>query len=222
MTAAIELVYFADPMCSWCYGFSPVIAALAERLRGRLPLRLVMGGLRPGTREALAPAEKDVLGKAWLRVAAATGQAFDLGVLRGQDFCYDTEPACRAVVAVRRTRPQLALCFMARLQRAFYAENRDITCDGTIAAVAAEAGLARQEFSDAFEAAATRNETFRDFLSAQELGIRGFPTLIAGGEATGYILVSSGYRPLTDLLAPLEHWLAAGAPVSTPSGGDGK
>jgi hypothetical protein len=24
-----QLVYFADPMCSWCYGFSPVIAAIA-------------------------------------------------------------------------------------------------------------------------------------------------------------------------------------------------
>jgi putative protein-disulfide isomerase len=25
-----HLVYFADPMCSWCYGFSPVIAALEQ------------------------------------------------------------------------------------------------------------------------------------------------------------------------------------------------
>ena len=33
-----NLVYFADPMCSWCYGFSPVITALAERFEDRLPL----------------------------------------------------------------------------------------------------------------------------------------------------------------------------------------
>ena len=31
-----QFVYFADPMCSWCYGFAPVIAALAERFEGRL------------------------------------------------------------------------------------------------------------------------------------------------------------------------------------------
>jgi putative protein-disulfide isomerase len=33
-----RFVYFADPVCSWCYGFSPVIAALAERFEGRLGL----------------------------------------------------------------------------------------------------------------------------------------------------------------------------------------
>ena len=39
-----RLVYFADPMCSWCYGFSPVITAIAERFEDRMPLQLVMGG----------------------------------------------------------------------------------------------------------------------------------------------------------------------------------
>ena len=42
----LRFVYFADPMCSWCYGFSPVITALAERFEGRLGLQVVMGGLR--------------------------------------------------------------------------------------------------------------------------------------------------------------------------------
>jgi putative protein-disulfide isomerase len=59
-----------------------------------------------------------------------------------------------------------------------------------------------------------QNETFRDFLTAQELGIRGFPTLIAGSEDKGYALVTNGYRPLEDLAGPLERWLAAGAPVT--------
>ena len=59
-----------------------------------------------------------------------------------------------------------------------------------------------------------RNETFRDFLAAQELGIGGFPTLIAGSDAKGYALVTNGYRPLEDLLQPLERWWAAGAPVT--------
>ena len=42
----------------------------------------------------------------------------------------------------------------------------------------------------------------------------GFPTLIAGSEEKGYALVTNGYRPLDDLLEPLERWWAAGAPVT--------
>ena len=67
---------------------------------------------------------------------------------------------------------------------------------------------------DAFLGADARNETFRDFLAAQELGIQGFPTLIAGSEEKGYALVTNGYRPLEDVLEPLERWWAAGAPVT--------
>nr|MBA3324286.1 DsbA family protein [Paracoccaceae bacterium] len=44
-----HLLYVADPMCSWCWGFAPVIADIRAAFRDRLPLHLVMGGLRPGT-----------------------------------------------------------------------------------------------------------------------------------------------------------------------------
>ena len=209
-----RLVYFADPMCSWCYGFSPVIAAIAERFEDRMPLQLVMGGLRAGNTVAMRPEDKDTIRDAWTRVGAATGQPFDFSFLDREGFVYDTEPACRAVVTARRLLPRLALPFMARISQAFYAEGRDTTSAEEIAAVADEAGFDRGEFTAAFLSADTRNETFRDFLTAQELGIRGFPTLIAGSEDKGYALVTNGYRPLEDLLDPLERWWAAGAPVT--------
>ena len=210
----LRLVYFADPMCSWCYGFSPVIAALAERFENRLDLHLVMGGLRAGNTQAMRAEDKDYVRSAWTRVGEATGQPFDLSFFDRESFTYDTEPACRAVVTARTLLPKLALPFMVRLQQAFYAENRDVTAAGEIAAVAEEAGFERAQFAQAFAAPETQNETFRDFLTAQELGIRGFPTLIAGSEAKGYALLTNGYRPLDDLADPLERWLAAGAPVT--------
>jgi putative protein-disulfide isomerase len=210
----MEMIYIADPMCSWCYGFQPVISALAERFETSLPFRLMLGGLRAGNQEPMGAADKAYVRQAWTRVGAATGQPFDLSFFAREHFSYDTEPACRAVVSVRRLQPTLALPFMGRIQQAFYAENRDMTAADELAGVAEEAGLAKEAFADEFAAPATRNETFRDFLTAQELGIRGFPTLIAGSRAKGYALVTNGYRPLEDLLEPLERWLAAGAPVS--------
>jgi putative protein-disulfide isomerase len=209
-----RFVYFADPMCSWCYGFSPVIAELAERFEGRLGLHVVMGGLRAGNTAPMRDEDKAYMRDAWTRVGAASGQPFDFSFLDREAFVYDTEPACRAVVTARRLLPRLALPFMSRIAQAFYAENRDMTSAEEIATVAEEAGFDREQFGDTFRAADTRNETFRDFLAAQELGIRGFPTLIAGSEEKGYALVTNGYRPLEDVLDPLERWWAAGAPVT--------
>jgi putative protein-disulfide isomerase len=210
----LRFVYFADPMCSWCYGFSPVITELAQRFEGRLGLQVVTGGLRAGHTAPMRDEDKAYIRDAWTKVAAASGQAFDYSFLARDSFVYDTEPACRAVVTARRLLPRLALPFMGRVAQAFYAENRDMTATGEIAEVADEAGFDPEEFGETFFAADTRNETFRDFLAAQELGISGFPTLLAGSEEKGYALVTNGYRPLEDLLDPLERWWASGAPVT--------
>jgi putative protein-disulfide isomerase len=201
-------------MCSWCYGFAPVVAALAEKFEDRLPLDVVMGGLRAGNTEPMHERDKATIREHWTRVGAATGQPFDLAFFDRAGFVYDTEPACRAVVTARRLMPRMALPFMARIQQAFYAENRDMTAAQEIADVAEEAGFDRAGFGAAFAGAEARNETFRDFLTAQSLGIHGFPTLIAGSEEKGYALLTNGYRPYEDLAEPMERWLAAGAPVT--------
>ncbi|HAF94352.1 MAG TPA: disulfide bond formation protein DsbA, partial [Pseudomonas sp.] len=42
-----RLIYVMDPMCSWCWGFAPVMQALAEQAANRgVGLHLVVGGLR--------------------------------------------------------------------------------------------------------------------------------------------------------------------------------
>jgi putative protein-disulfide isomerase len=147
--AQTRLVYFADPMCSWCYGFSPVIAALADRFEDRLPLDVVMGGLRAGNTEPMRGKDKEFIRSAWMRVGAATGQPFDMAFFDREGFVYDTEPACRAVVTARRLMPRMALPFMARIQQAFYAENRDMTAADEIAGVAEEAGFDHPRLPDA-------------------------------------------------------------------------
>ena len=142
-----RLIYFADPMCSWCYGFSPVIATLAERFEGRMTLDVVVGGLQAGHTSALRAEDRTYLRDTWSRVGAASGQPFDFSFLDREVFVYDTEPACRAVVAVRRMMPRLALSFMGRISQAFYAENRDMTSTEEIVAIAQDAGFGPDEFT---------------------------------------------------------------------------
>lgn len=203
-----HFVYFADPMCSWCYGFSPVITALAAQFAGRLPVQLVMGGLRAGNTQAMRPQDKDYIRGAWTRVGEASGQPFDFAFFERDTFVYDTEPACRAVVTMRRLAPDKALSFMGAIQRAFYGNNRDITQTEVLASIAAEAaGIDAASFTAEFMAPETRNETFRDFLVAQQAGVQGFPCLVAGNERDGFAQVTNGFRPIDGLPEAIELWL---------------
>ncbi|MFN3744852.1 MAG: DsbA family protein [Hyphomicrobiaceae bacterium] len=209
----LHFIYFADPMCSWCYGFAPVIRALAQQFEGRLPVRLVMGGLRAGNTKAMTEKDREYIRGAWTRVGEASGQPFDFSFFDREHFVYDTEPACRAVVTMRRLAPEKALAFKARVSRAFYGENRDTTDVKVLAALAPEFDIDAERFELEMLSADVRNETFRDFLTSQQAGVQGFPLLAAGSEAGGYALVTNGFRPLDGLPEAIESWLAAGAPV---------
>lgn len=213
-SAQREFLYFADPMCSWCYGFGPVVGALAKRFEGRLPVRVVMGGLRAGNTQPMRDKDRDYIRDAWKRVGEASGQPFDLGFFDRENFVYDTEPACRAVVTARHLAQDQALAMIAAVSRAFYAENRDVTQDDVLADVAAEQGFDREAFLALLTSAEARNSTFRDFMTAKEAGVEGFPLLAAGNGETGYALITHGFRPLDGLPEAIEGWLAQGAPVT--------
>lgn len=203
-----HLIYFADPMCSWCWGFSPVIEAISARFGASLPIRLVMGGLRPWTKEPMTAAGGRGIREHWEHVHEASGQKFDYAFFERGGFVYDTEPASRAVVVLRRRGMETGLAALRQLHRAFYAENRDVTDPGTLADLAAELGMDRADFLNEFTSEAAIAETRGDFAIAQAAGIRGFPTLIAGeGADNRYALVTNGFQRAESILPALEQWL---------------
>lgn len=205
-----HLLYVADPMCSWCYGFAPVIAEIADHFGDRLPVQLMMGGLRAGNTKPMTAADQSTIAGHWKKVEQATGQPFDYDSFKTREgWIYDTEPACRAVVTMRLLNPKYALAYKARLQRAFYAEGRDTAKESVLADVAAETGVDREMFFAEMISDEAKLMTGRDIASAQNAGIRGFPTLLAGDGMGKYLLVTNGYRPLDGLTDALEKWLDA-------------
>ena len=186
-----QLLYFADPMCSWCYGFGPVMSAFT-RSHPELKLTLVMGGLRPYTEAPMLSAQKNQIRQHWQHVAEASGQPFNDALLMRTGFIYDTEPASRAVVTARWMQHADLLTFLEALSAAFYRDARDITNANILADVAAENGLDRPAFLSALESDEMRNAVKKDFSISQSLGVQGFPTLCAG-RGDQLHMINNGY-----------------------------
>ncbi len=203
-----HLIYFADPMCSWCWGFVPVMAQIRKVWGDDLPIRLVMGGLRPGTDKPVTEAAKASMREHWGHVTEASGQPFDYGFFDREAFVYDTDPAARAVVLARRYDENLALAYLVRIQGAFYAQNRDVTDFDVLADLAAELGFLRDPFREAVAAEDVKHETWRDYATSQRAGVTGFPTLIAGpGQDGTYVALSRGWNAPETVLPMIERWL---------------
>ena len=207
-----RLIYVMDPMCCWCWGFAPVVGALAEQAAAAdVPLQLVVGGLR-SERSVMADADRARLLDYWRAVQESTGQDFDLQGGLPEGLVYDTEPACRALVTARALAPAAVPRLLELIQRTFYVQGRDVTQACVLAELAEQAGIDRQAFATAFDSLEQRQATRQDFAWAQGLGIAGFPTLLA--ECDGQLaLLTNGYQPLDRLAPLLARWLEHGARV---------
>jgi len=208
MTA--RLLYVMDPMCSWCWGFAPVAAALiAQARQAGVETRLVVGGLRTGSSALDASTRRYIL-EHWQAVNEATGQPFQIDGAMPDGFVYDTEPACRALVTARSLDADKAWDLLALIQQAFYQRAEDVTLAPTLVALAEQAGFDRAAFAAAFTSAEQRSATAADFTWVQDLGIAGFPTLLA--ERNGQLaLLTNGYQPLESLESLLGRWLERAA-----------
>ena len=187
-----ELVYVADPMCSWCWGFAPVIEKLDDSFD--IEVRTIIGGLRPGERAEPIERIRSLLEHHWQQVASASGQPFDLRGIERSDWMYDTLVPDTAVVTMRSVSPNDTLRFLGTVQRAFYAERVDVTDPVVYRDLVADYPVD----PDAFVAAVTSPEMVaaaeQDFMEAQWLGVTGFPTLLLRDGATT-VPLSLGYAP---------------------------
>ncbi len=207
MTAERILWYYADPMCSWCFGFAPVITAIRDAYRDRVRIALMMGGLRPGTVEPVTPKFRAEVLHHWRQVHEHTGQAFAFEGAMPEGFVYDTEPPSRAVVAVHELDPAATFDYFKSVQSAFYMQGRDITKAETLASLAEQHGIIPERFLDRFHADDTRQRVHRSFAQTREAGVRGFPTIIL--ERSGErVVLTPGFRQFDVLKPQLDAWLA--------------
>ena len=185
------LIYIGDTMCSWCHGMAPELDILI-RNHPELEFKIINGGLRPNGTETNATMA-DFLRSHWVEIAERTGQPFSYEILDNADFVYDTEPSSRAVVTARIMDPTKEYDFFKAVQYAFYAENKDTTKAETFIELATELGLDKDEFTRLFESDSTKYATSQDFALAQQMGIKGFPSIVIKKNGK-FVLVANGYR----------------------------
>jgi len=201
----MNLIYVADPMCSWCYGFGKELTSLTEAYL-ELPLQIVVGGVRAGDTAIMTDELKQFRLAHWARVESASGLSFNReAFIALENFVYDTEPVCRAVVTARKLAPDMAILpVFRRVQEAFYVQGRDTTNGEVLAEVAAHAmakqgyPIDRETFLAIWKDEATIAETRQDFLKSRSWGVSSFPALLL--EVSGQLhTVAAGYMAAREL-----------------------
>lgn len=177
-------------MCSWCHGFSPELDKIILD-NPEFDLKLVMGGLRPySTEKAIDMA--NFLKSHWVEINKRTNQPFSFNILKDQSFIYDTEPASRATVVARTMNPLIEYDFFKAVQMAFYRDNKDTNKLETYIPIAAKFELDLTAFEKIFNSGEIKTRTKADFHISQQLGIKGFPSLVLKHNGN-FTQLSNGY-----------------------------
>ena len=192
-----DLLYFGNPMCSWCWGFSPIIQSMHQEFGRDIKINLGLGSLRQDERP-MTPQQKQTIRNHWQHVVERSGQPFDFTFFDRDDFCYDDRLPSTMIAAVRQSDPDRALDLFHRLQGAFYRDNRDITSSEVMSTILAECDLD----GDAIGLLSQSIDIATEFHETARLGVSGYPTLLALSEGKAE-LITLGYSDWTDVRSRL-------------------
>ena len=189
-----EVIFVVDPMCSWCWGFAPVMEHIRQNYSDTYRISLVMGGLRKAGDMVWDEAAKAYLASQWDAVAARTGQPFDHALLQKPFFEYDTTPACKAVVTVwELLGSDKAFVYLHKIQHAFYANGIDITNPRLLQGYYEQCFGNSSKFAFFYMSERAEALTEHDFAKARSMGANAFPSLVHI-DKEGHMVCQTGYR----------------------------
>jgi len=184
---AATLYYVHDPMCSWCWGFAPVLADLLDKLPSSIQVKRLLGGLAVDTDEPMPQSMQKMLQETWRRIEhKIPGTHFNFDFWSNCAPRRATYAACRAVIAARQQDNAFDERMTKAIQRAYYQQARNPSDDETLLELAVEIGLDKERFTEDFYAQQTQQQLQDEINRSRELYAESFPSLVLQQDSSNW------------------------------------
>jgi putative protein-disulfide isomerase len=187
----MQLFYIMDPMCSWCWAFSPTLQTI-EQTFPDLPIQYVMGGLAADTDDPMPQEQQDMIRSIWQQIEARTGTAFNYDFWTQCSPRRSTWRACRAIIVAEQLQSGSAGLMAKAIQQAYYLNAKNPSDSDTLTALAESLGLNVTEFTALLDAPATQQQMKDNLMLSRQLDVSGFPALRLLNQDKA-IRISDGY-----------------------------
>src|SRR5262245_60663644 len=203
--ATKRVLLVSDPLCSWCWAFTPEYEGAMRALDGRVEFDLLLGGINLGASQPLGDAAQVRFDRLWKQVTETTGQTFSHRLPPG--FIYNSTRACIALHAYRSVTGAPPFEFLHVLQERFFGRGEDVTAPDLLADVACDLGVARDAFAAACADPLVETRTQQEFAESKRYGTNALPSVLIE-DAKGRRLFAGGWMTTEQLTTDVEAWLA--------------
>lgn len=201
-----KLLYIMDPMCSWCWAFSPTLEAIKHTFPN-LPVQFIMGGLAADSETPMPKEQQQTIRSIWQHIEESTGTKFNYEFWTQCSPRRSTWRACRAVIVAEQLKPGSADQMANAIQHAYYLNAQNPSDSETLIPLAKSLGIDASDFAALIDTQNTQQTLQEHMAFARQLNVSGFPALRFFDDEK-VIRLSDGYTK-PDIIIKELHKLAA-------------
>lgn len=201
-----KIIYVYDPMCGWCYGFSPVIKEIENEYKQKFNFEIISGGMVVGDREGPIGDFADYILSAYKRVESTTGIKFGepyLDLLKKKDYFSSSVKPSIALSYIKEIKPEISISFAYDMQKRLYFDGKLLHENESYLPLLEKYQINKEDFFKAIESDFYKTKAFEDFNTSRKLDVRGFPSVILFKDGK-YQFITSGYTSKKELSKALD------------------
>ncbi|MFT4024786.1 MAG: DsbA family protein [Flavihumibacter sp.] len=208
------IIYCYDAYCGWCYGFSPVMSAIATLYADRFHFEVLSGGMIITDTPRAISATADYIKNAYKNVEALTGIRFGEDYLwhifnaDKSDWFPDSEKPAVAMCIFKEIHPEQQVFFAADLQYALHFEGRDLCDNEAYRHLLEKYAIDAASFYEKLASDAYREKARYEFALCRQLQVTGYPTVLLQASESKFFLLSRGFTDQPGIVQRIEAVMA--------------
>lgn len=176
------ILYVFDPLCGWCYGFTPVVIQLKNDYSTSMNFDIISGGMVTGSRIGPLSNMAGYILSAYKTVEQKTGITFGdkyiNGTLRDETAIQTSIPSSKLLMAFKQIdKSNRSIEFAHQLQRAMYYDGVYADDYHGLAEVGRQFDVDPDELIRLAKTDEIRAKTRDEFQLSSELKVSGYPTV---------------------------------------------
>ena len=204
-----EIIYFFDPICGWCYGFSEHLSKFAENHSDEYEFSVVTGGMVRGENARPIGERKTYLKEAYPKVQEMSGAEFGqpfLDRLEEGSTVFGSDIPSLVFHAIVSREGNSPVEVAKAIQREIYLKGIDPLLATEYDGIGKQFNTTLTELDQLLVESVAKESYEADLYTTQQFGISGFPFVVAKLDEE-YYQVARGFRTADDLEIVLEQAL---------------